>query len=172
MEQASFWGLKDFCSNFPKLARKMFEPLLCQNFSWGCISDDPQTRSMRFWVTFCSDFHQIKTFGGAMAPLSPTPPTGCVSDSSASVGNNVICGGPLSSVCRNFWGGAASQKSGLLTGTTQAASIESVRLRKPLQGVSRGPLAQGPIGSNRLLAGPDHFNDRLSLPDWFGWAKR
>jgi len=92
-----FGGAKHFCPNFPKLARKNFEPLV-RIFSHWMTS----TKKVSMWFQrrfffkskhvgchfcristdfqgFCPDFHQIKTFGGALAHPTPPPPTPLVS---------------------------------------------------------------------------------------------
>ena len=96
-----FRGAKDFCPNFSNLARKIFggkrssrdfghhffqikarwAPFL--PVFWGSLPRFSEVlrrfskilprflRICPYFQVFCPDFHQIKTFGGALAPLHP-----------------------------------------------------------------------------------------------------
>ena len=91
-----FGAAKDFCPIFPKIARKIFVPLLSTNFltqrSWrpfyGMTSKKRSAKVGRHFLKlstvgrdfrldfqrFCPDFGQIKTFGVVLAPPANPPP--------------------------------------------------------------------------------------------------
>jgi len=55
-EQANFWGTKDFCPNFPKLARKIVAPLnLCEYF---LMKPKVFMRFCTRWAPFCPAFSE------------------------------------------------------------------------------------------------------------------
>ena len=96
-----FGGAKDFCPNFPKLFRKVLwdfpykislqRSKIMKAFLWYdlqkklfmCFSGNVGRQFFKSnnvgrhfcpnFQRFCSDFRQIKTFGGALAPPPPLP---------------------------------------------------------------------------------------------------
>jgi len=95
-----FENAKDFCLNFPKLARKVVCDFCLQSFSHKDHEDVTSTKGLylfyKLWAPFlevkqrwapflsrfsaifaqfsviCPDFRQIKSFGGELTPLPHT----------------------------------------------------------------------------------------------------
>ena len=74
---------KDFCPNSPKRARektptsetRALHVLLGAIFAHIFRVSSGLQRFSEGFQRFCPDFLQIKTFGGALAPPAPPPPT-------------------------------------------------------------------------------------------------